>query len=80
MVKYDRLWRTMKEKGITQYDLYHRYGIETSLLDRLRKGKNIEIYTLDRLCTILDCDFGDIVEHIPNERPEEDEKSRPSSE
>ena len=45
MIKYDRFWVTMKERGITQYDLYEHYQITRSLLDRLRKNKNVEIYT-----------------------------------
>lgn len=66
MIKYDRFWVTMKERGITQYDLYEHYEITRSLLDRLRKNKNIEIFTIDRLCSILHCDIEDIVEHIPD--------------
>ena len=56
----------MKERGITQYDLYTHYGISTSFLDKLRHNKNVEIFSLDILCSILNCDFGDIVEHIPD--------------
>ena len=66
MIKYDRLWETMKKRGISQYALYTYYGIDRSLLDRFRKNKNIEIYTLDRICTILDCNIEDIVEHVPD--------------
>jgi len=48
------------------------YGISTSFLDKLRHNENVEIRSLDILCSILDCDFGDIVEHIPdNAEPEE---------
>ncbi|WP_330626689.1 helix-turn-helix domain-containing protein [Blautia sp. MCC269] len=76
----------MKERGITQYDLYEHYEITRSLLDRLRKNKNIEIFTIDRLCSILHCDIEDIVEHIPdpdemNNNPKEvSEKNNSSSE
>lgn len=69
MIKYDKLWDTMKKRGISQYNLYTDYGVERSLLDRLRHNKNIEIYTLDRLCTILECDIGDIAQHVPDEEP-----------
>ena len=27
MIKYERLWKTMKEKNITQYDLYTKYNV-----------------------------------------------------
>lgn len=66
MISYKRLWNTMKERGITQYDLYTTYNITRSLLDRLRKNKNIEIYTIARLCSILDCRIEDIVEYEPD--------------
>lgn len=77
MIKYDRFWVTMKERGITQYDLYEHYQITRSLLDRLRKNKNVEIYTIDRLCSILHCEIEDIVEHVPepDERYEHTEKA-----
>ena len=29
------------------------------------QNKNVEIYTIDRLCSILHCEIEDIVEHIP---------------
>lgn len=64
MIKYDRLWVTMKKKGISQYALYTRYGINRSQLDRLRHNRNVETNTIDRLCNILHCDVEDIMEHI----------------
>lgn len=50
----------MKERKISQYALYTHYGISTSFLDKLRHNENVEIRSLDILCSILDCDFGDI--------------------
>ncbi|MDD2959998.1 MAG: helix-turn-helix transcriptional regulator [Lachnospiraceae bacterium] len=70
MIKYTRLWETMKKKNISQYDLYTHYGINRSLLDRLRKNSNIEVYTIDRLCTILKCRVEDIMEYISEESKE----------
>jgi len=67
MIKYDRLWGTMRRKGITQYDLYTKHGITRSLLDRLRHNRNVEIITIDRLCTILQCNVEDIMEHVADE-------------
>lgn len=67
MIKYDRLWETMRRKGITQYDLYTKHGITRSLLDRLRHNRNVEIITIDRLCTILQCNVEDVMEHVADE-------------
>lgn len=64
MIVYDKLWETMKKKGITQYKLIHDYGISTGQLDRIRKNENINMYTLDMLCRILDCAVEDIIEYV----------------
>ena len=38
MIVYDKLWVTMKEKGVSQYKLIKEYHIRTGQLDRLRKN------------------------------------------
>lgn len=67
LITYDKLWKTMKEKGISQYDLYTKYNMNRSQLDRLRHNKNVTVITLDRLCNILDCRVEDIIEHFPDD-------------
>jgi len=66
MIMYDRLWVTMKRKGISQYKLIHEYGFSNGQLDRLRKNENVNVYTLNLLCKILDCNVEDIMEYKPD--------------
>ena len=61
---YDKLWATMKEKGVSQYKLIRQFGVSTGQLDRLRKNENISTYTLDKLCTALHCRIEDIIEYV----------------
>lgn len=37
MIRFDRLWATMKKKGVSQYRLIKDYNFSTGQLDRLRK-------------------------------------------
>ena len=67
MIRYDRLWETMKQRGVSQYALYTHHNINRSQLDRLRKNKNVETNIIDRLCNILHCRVEDIMEHIPDD-------------
>lgn len=67
MIKYDRLWQTMKQWGVSQYDLYTHYNVNRSQLNRLRHNENVEINTIDRLCNILQCRVEDIMEHFPDD-------------
>ncbi|WP_366558612.1 helix-turn-helix transcriptional regulator [Ruminococcus sp.] len=58
---YDPLWNTMKEKGVTQYQLL-KGGIDNKTLDSLKKNKNITMITLEKLCRIIGCTPNEIVE------------------
>jgi len=65
MIVYDKLWLTMKEKGVSQYKLMKEHKVSSGQLDRLRKNGNVNTYTLNELCRILDCRLEDIAEYIP---------------
>ncbi len=62
MIVFDKLWETLKEKEISQYKLINEYGISSGQLDRLRKNSNVNTYTLNQLCEILQCELSDIAE------------------
>ena len=64
MIVFDRLWRTMKERNISQYKLIQEYKFSSGQLDRLRKNGNVSTYTLNELCKILHCSLNDIAEYV----------------
>ena len=68
MIVFDKLWETMKEKGVSQYQLIKKHGFSTGQLDRLRKNQNVNSYTLNELCEILDCELRDIAEYKKEEK------------
>lgn len=67
MIKYDRLWQTLKEKNISQYKLIKDYGIDKAQLHRLRKNMVVKTIILNNLCTILKCRIEDIMEFVPDD-------------
>lgn len=71
MICFDRLWETMKQKGISQYKLIQDYQFSTGQLDRLRKNRNVSTYTLNQLCRILDCRLEEIAEYKTEEQEQE---------
>ena len=64
MIIYDKLWETMKRKGISTYTLREKAGIDSKTIRRLKANENIETKTLDKLCIALSCKIEDIAEHI----------------
>lgn len=57
---YSPLWATMKQKGVSQYQLL-KGGIDNKTLDSIKKNKNITMVTLEKLCRIVDCTPNDVV-------------------
>ena len=64
MIVFDKLWKTMKKKNISQYALIHTYHISESQLTRLRRNEVVKTEILSKLCTILDCEIEDICEFV----------------
>lgn len=71
MITFEPLWDTMKEKKISQYKLIKEYKISTGQLDRLRKNGNVNTYTLNLLCEILECDLSDIARYTKDDIEEQ---------
>lgn len=63
IIVFDKLWDTMRRRNISQYKLIKEYKFSTGQLDRLRKNGNVNTYTLNQLCEILDCTLEDIAEY-----------------
>lgn len=66
MIVFDKLWDVMKEKGISTYMLRESCGIDSKTVRRLRANDNIETKTLNKLCSVLNCDLQDIAEYVPD--------------
>jgi len=60
MLDYSPMWETMKQKGVTQYRLL-KSGIDNKTLDAIKKGNNITMLTLEKICNILECTPNDVV-------------------
>ena len=64
MIKFDKLWKTMEEKGVSTYVLREKCGIDSKTVRRLKANENIETKTLDKLCSVLGCKLEDIAEYV----------------
>lgn len=64
MIKFDKLWITMEQKGVSTYKLREECGIYSKTIRRLKANENIETKTLDELRSDLHCKIEDIIEFI----------------
>jgi len=65
MISYDRLWETMRKKGITQYALIHFHRVSPAQITRLKRNESVSTHTIDMFCQILNCRVEDIMEYLP---------------
>ena len=65
MLDYSPMWETMRRKGISQYSLL-KAGIDNKTLDSLKKGKNVTLLTLEKICAALECTPNELVEFLPD--------------
>ena len=62
MISYEPLWKTMKEKKVSQYRLITKYGFSSGQINRLKKNQYVSTHTIGVLCTILKCSVEDVME------------------
>lgn len=64
VISYDRLWETLKRRGIKKQDLKgEEFNLSPTLVNRLVKNENVAVDTIMYLCDKLDCQVCDILEY-----------------
>lgn len=69
-VSYKKLWKLLIDKNLKRTDLRAATGISTTTLAKLGKDENVSTEILAKICKALECDIGDIMEMVNDERAE----------
>lgn len=67
-ISYDKLFKVMSDKEIKKKDLREKYNMSPTIINRLTKNSNVAVDTIAYLCEILNCQPGDIMEYIPEDK------------
>ena len=63
-VSYDKLWKLLIDKKMSAAELRRIAEIAPNTMTRMRKDQEVTMFVLEKICDVLDADFGDIVEYI----------------
>ena len=63
-VSYKKLWKLLIDKDLMKKDLRAMTGVSTTTMSRLSKDENVSTEILAKICTVLNCDVGDIMEFV----------------
>ena len=63
--KYNKLFALLKERGINTTQIRKDNLISQAALTKMKNGSgNIDTRTLERLCAVLKCQPGDLMEYV----------------
>ena len=62
VANYNKLWKLLIDKGMTKTDLRMKTGMSTSTLAKMGNNENVSMEIILRICEILECNVGDIVD------------------
>ena len=71
-VSYKKLWKLLIDKDMKKKDLQALSGISWSSMTKLSKGETVSMEILMKICQVLKCDIGDIMELLPVEKEAND--------
>ena len=66
-VSYNKLWKKLIDKKMKKIELQRLSGISGNVLSRLNKEEYVSMESMEKICTLLKCDIGDVMEIIPEE-------------
>ena len=61
---YKKLWKLLVDKEMSKGDLHKASGLSSSTMTKLRKGEDVSMEALRKICICLGCNIGDIVEFV----------------
>lgn len=73
MITYNKLFLLLESQGKSATNWLRINGMHPSVVNKLRKNERVNTDTIDRLCELLNCQPGDILEYVQDERVKGDD-------
>lgn len=61
-ISYNKLWKLLVDKKMNKQTLREKSGVTTTVMAKLGKSEPVHMEALIKICKVLGCDIGDIVE------------------
>jgi DNA-binding Xre family transcriptional regulator len=76
-VSYKKLWKILIDRDMNKKNLRELTGISTASIAKLTKGENTNTDILVKICHVLDCNIGDIMDIYPPDKGIESQRTEP---
>ncbi len=71
---YNKLWKLLIDKNMNKQRLREQAEISSASIAKLGRGDNVTTEVLLKICETLNCQPGDIMEMVPEDKPSDEEK------
>lgn len=71
-ISYNKMWKLLIDKKMSHADLRKAANIAPNTMTKLRRDEPVNLAVLGRICAVLNCDFGELIQYIPED--EKDDK------
>ena len=65
---YKKLWKLLIDRDMKKKDLRMLTGLSSSTIAKITKNEPVSTEVLVKICSVLQCDIGDIMEMIPEDK------------
>ena len=72
MVSYKKLWKLLIDKEMNKTDLRNATGVSSATIAKMTNSEEVTMSVLTKICEVLNCDIGDVVEFVPDMVEKED--------
>lgn len=67
-VCYNKLFKLMIDKKISNNELASKAGVSLNIITRLKRDQYVAMDTIEKICIALECSVDEILEFIPEDR------------
>ena len=64
---YNKLWKLLVDKKMSKADLRKASGVSPNTMTKLRRDEPVMLSVRDKICKVLDVNYGDIVDYVADE-------------
>ena len=64
-ISYDNLWKLLIDKKLNKTELADLAQISGSTVTRMVKEETVNLESIVKICNVLGCNIGDVVELVP---------------
>lgn len=71
MISYKPLQKLLIDRDIKKQELLRMTGISSATMAKLNTNEYVSLEVIDKICSALNCQPGDLLEHIPEHNKDE---------